>query len=124
MIVALARKLLIALWHFVGKAWCPRASSSVPLTEGKVAQEHLKDFGPDRTVCDGSPMTVRGGGVPAESMAFTPFVRMGPPPRRFAADAASLHHGKDDSPPPETRYYDGTPPDILRLGRTSQDANI
>ena len=29
-----------------------------------VEQEHLTVFGPDRTVCDRSPMTVRGGVVP------------------------------------------------------------
>src|SRR5271163_4487676 len=32
-------------------------------------------------------MTVRGGGVPACTMAFVPRKRMGPPPRSFAADA-------------------------------------
>jgi hypothetical protein len=34
-------------------------------------------------------MTVRGGGVPYDCMAFLPRYRMGPPPRSFAADA---HH--------------------------------
>ena len=32
-------------------------------------------------------MTVRGGGVPAQTMAFVPRKRMGPLPRSFAADA-------------------------------------
>jgi hypothetical protein len=31
--------------------------------------------------CDGSPMTVRGGGVPAKTTALMPLCRMGPPPR-------------------------------------------
>lgn len=44
-------------------------------------------FGPSPSACDGSPMTVRGGGVPACAMAFVPRKRMGPPPRSFAADA-------------------------------------
>ena len=34
-------------------------------------------------------MTVRGGGVPEIPTALMPVVRMGPPPRSFAADA---HH--------------------------------
>src|ERR1700748_540421 len=32
-------------------------------------------------------MTVRGGGVPCLSLASKPPLRMGPPPRSFAADA-------------------------------------
>src|SRR6266446_6710637 len=32
-------------------------------------------------------MTVRGGGVPLSPMAAMPALRMGPPPRSFAADA-------------------------------------
>jgi hypothetical protein len=32
-------------------------------------------------------MTIRGGGNPRLNMAFVPRVRMGPPPRSFAADA-------------------------------------
>ena len=39
--------------------------------------------------CDGSPMTVRGGGVPAKTTALMPLCRMGPPPRSFRCDA---HH--------------------------------
>jgi hypothetical protein len=33
------------------------------------------------------PMTIRGGGHPKQTMVLTPVSRMGPPPRRFAADA-------------------------------------
>ena len=62
-------------------ASCLRASSSVPHIEGEVAQEGLKVSLPVGTVCDRSPMTVRGGGAPADSMACMPCVRMGPPPR-------------------------------------------
>ena len=54
-----------------------------------VSLKHHDNFGPVRTLRDGSPMTVRGGGVPAGSMALMPTDRMGPPPRSFAADA---HH--------------------------------
>src|SRR3954452_4832300 len=32
-------------------------------------------------------MTIRGGGHPKHRMVSTPFSRMGPPPRSFAADA-------------------------------------
>ena len=32
-------------------------------------------------------MTIRGGGHPKPAMVLTPFLRMGPPPRSFAADA-------------------------------------
>jgi hypothetical protein len=46
---------------------CPRASSSVPHIEGEVAQERLTVFVPVRTVCDRSPMTVRGGGGPGRN---------------------------------------------------------
>jgi hypothetical protein len=68
-------------------ASCPRAWSCVPHAEGEVAEVHLTVS----ALCARSrlPMTVRGGGVPAETMALVPFVRMGPPPRSFAADA---HH--------------------------------
>ena len=38
-------------------------------------------------VRDGLAMTVRGGGVPRLSLASMPPLRMGPPPRSFAADA-------------------------------------
>ena len=37
--------------------------------------------------CDGTPMTVRGGGIPRRPLAPTPNGRMGPPLRSFAADA-------------------------------------
>src|SRR3954454_9356089 len=37
--------------------------------------------------CDGTPMTVRGGGIPRRPLALTPNGRMGPPLRSFAADA-------------------------------------
>ncbi len=36
----------------------------------------------------------------------------------------SSFYRKDGSLPPEMRYYDGTPPDILKLGRAWQNANI
>ena len=62
-------------------ACCPRASSFVRHTEGRgLAQEHLT-VSALSAPCDGSPMTVRGGGVPAETTALMPLSRMGPPPR-------------------------------------------
>ena len=63
-------------------ACCPRASSFVRHTEGReaLAQEHLT-VSALSAPCDGSPMTVRGGGVPARTTALMPLCRMGPPPR-------------------------------------------
>src|SRR5215471_18639407 len=70
-------------------ACCPTASSFVRHTEGRgLAQEHLT-VSALSAPCDGSPMTVRGGGVPAKTTALMPLCRMGPPPRSSAADA---HH--------------------------------
>src|SRR3712207_3587756 len=37
--------------------------------------------------CRGLPIMVRGGGRPTRIMALMPCVRLGPPPRSFAADA-------------------------------------
>ena len=47
----------------------------------------LWQFRPCLYACDGSPMTVRGGGHPRAHLAIKPRGRMGPPPRSFAADA-------------------------------------
>jgi hypothetical protein len=69
-------------------AWCPTALPSVPHNEGRSLKVHSR-FRPCPRACDGSPMTVRGGGVPRVRMALMPTERMGPPPRSFAADA---HH--------------------------------
>ena len=46
-----------------------------------------RQFRPCPYACDGTPMTVRGGGNPRRPLAFTPTGRMGPPLRSFAADA-------------------------------------
>src|SRR6478609_8468018 len=46
-----------------------------------------RQFRPCPYACDGTPMTVRGGGNPRRPLAFTPNGRMGPPLRSFAADA-------------------------------------
>ena len=67
------------------RAWCRTASSCVRRNKRRFA-EGAQQFRPT-SACDGSPMTVRGGGVPACAMAFVPRKRMGPPPRSFAADA-------------------------------------
>ena len=77
-IVALARKLLIALWHFV--RGCPRVSFCVLRTEGRTRSRTPNGSALSTSVM-GLPMTVRGGGVPHAAMAFMPSFRMGPPPR-------------------------------------------
>jgi 7,8-dihydropterin-6-yl-methyl-4-(beta-D-ribofuranosyl)aminobenzene 5'-phosphate synthase len=42
----------------------------------------------------------------------------------YGSNIPSSFYRKDGSLPPEMRYYDGRPPDILKLGRAWQDANI
>jgi 7,8-dihydropterin-6-yl-methyl-4-(beta-D-ribofuranosyl)aminobenzene 5'-phosphate synthase len=42
----------------------------------------------------------------------------------YGSSIPSSFYRKDGSLPPEMRYYDGRPPDILKLGRAWQDANI
>ena len=42
----------------------------------------------------------------------------------YGSSVPSSFYRKDGSLPPEMRYYDGRPPDILKLGRAWQDANI
>ena len=42
----------------------------------------------------------------------------------YGSSIPSSFYRKDSSLPPEMRYYDGRPPDILKLGRAWQDANI
>jgi hypothetical protein len=82
-----------------------RALSSVQPTEGKRSRSTTPDgFGPPSTHAgNGSPMTVRGGGVPSSTMALMPFFRMGPPPRSSRCRCASLHHGLGRAP---TEYKD------------------
>src|SRR6476619_7957419 len=46
-----------------------------------------RQFRPCPYACDGTPLTVRGGGIPRGPLAFMPKGRMGPPLRSFAADA-------------------------------------
>jgi 7,8-dihydropterin-6-yl-methyl-4-(beta-D-ribofuranosyl)aminobenzene 5'-phosphate synthase len=42
----------------------------------------------------------------------------------YGSSAPSSFYRKDDSLPPEMRYYDGRPPDVLKLGTAWQDANF
>jgi len=42
----------------------------------------------------------------------------------YGSSVPSSFYRKDGSLPPEMRYYDGTPPEVLKLGRAWQDANI
>ncbi len=78
MIVALARKLLIALWRLMREGIVP---------DGVVDAEGTTTVSACPYACDGTPMTVRGGGIPRRPLALTPNGRMGPPLRSFAADA-------------------------------------
>jgi hypothetical protein len=73
-------------------AWCPRAFFFVPLTEREaVAEGHFTVSAPTAH-CDGSPMTVRGGGVP-----LGPWLQCRTKEwvRRLGASlrCATLHHG-------------------------------
>ena len=69
MIVALARKLLISLWRLV--------RDGVPHIDRRT-QKAPNGFGPALSACDGSPMTVRGGGDPLDSMAYHAVTENGP----------------------------------------------
>ena len=88
MIVALARKLLIALWRLVttGEAPAGLRPSSSRVTSLPARQARLS-FGVRSRIGAELPMTIRGGGNPTLHMVFEPRFRMGPPPRSFAADA-------------------------------------
>jgi hypothetical protein len=81
----------------------------------------------------GSPMTVRGGGVPCPSMASTPFNRMGPPPRSLlpmritASWSGSLARriqgcGTIIRPPTRSspRTSSSRPPQVCRRARSPQ----
>jgi hypothetical protein len=89
--VALARRLLIALWHFV--RYGVRRGRPASCTSRGAPKVHLTVSGLSAMLATGSPMTVRGGGVPCPSTASMAFNRMSPPLRSFAARCASLHHG-------------------------------
>src|SRR3954451_8713981 len=54
-------------------------------------------------------MTIRGGGHPKEAMVLTPFSRMGPPPRSFAADAHDCIMVRDPLDLPNTRVWRDDP---------------
>src|SRR4029453_11021967 len=86
MIVALARKLLIALWRLMREGIVPDGVVLGPAQCTKDA-EGTTTVSACPYACDGTPMTVRGGGIPRRPLALTPNGRMGPPLRSFAADA-------------------------------------
>src|SRR3954471_18343489 len=50
-------------------------------------------------------MTIRGGGHPKPTMVLTPFLRMGPPPRSFAADAHDCIMVRPPLDLPNTRLW-------------------
>src|SRR3954465_5029560 len=54
-------------------------------------------------------MTIRGGGHPKQAMVSTPFSRMGPPPRSFAADAHDCIMVRDPVDRPNTRLWRDDP---------------
>src|SRR4051795_11530599 len=54
-------------------------------------------------------MTIRGGGHPKQAMVSTPFSRMGPPPRSFAADAHDCIMVRDPLDRPNTRLWRDDP---------------
>src|SRR3954471_10925204 len=54
-------------------------------------------------------MTIRGGGHPKPTMVVTPFLRMGPPPRSFAADAHDCIMVRPPLDLPNTRVWRDDP---------------
>src|SRR6516165_7738565 len=114
-------------------ACCPRASSFVRHTEERgLAKEHLT-VSALSAPCDGSPMTVRGGGVPYSTMALMPSHRMGPPPRSSAADAhhcimvwvfgpphTRMWHDHSCTQPQLPRTSSSRPPQVCRRARSHQ----
>src|SRR3954471_18901597 len=54
-------------------------------------------------------MTIRGGGHPKPTMVLTPFLRMGPPPRSFAADAHDCIMVRPPLDLPNTRLWRDDP---------------
>jgi len=73
-------------------AWCLRASLYVPHTDGEITQEHLTVSAPPARLRWGTDDGSRWW-CPVSSMAMTPSIRMGPPPRSFRCRCALRHHG-------------------------------
>src|SRR3954469_7346848 len=69
----------------------------------------LGALGAWRTGYRWSPMTIRGGGHPKPTMVLTPFLRMGPPPRSFAADAHDCIMVRPPLDLPNTRVWRDDP---------------
>ena len=104
MIVALARKLLIALWRMVTTGEIPKgivmtASGLTTVGRGKTEMQLRRPLARFRA---GPLKTIRGGGDPSRSMAATPSRRMGPPPRSLAAEANDCFMVR--TPPGPTEY--------------------
>ena len=62
-------------------------------------------------------MMIRGGGHPKHRMVSTPFSRMGPPPRSFAADAHDCIMVWIRMDPPNTRVWRDVPRLMARSPR-------
>ena len=103
MIVALARKLLIALWRMVTTGEVPRG---VVLRSGLNRRQEVQaqSCGTSGDVdTHGWSLTIRGGGDPSRNMVIEPFVRMGPPPRSLAAEANDCFMVRTRRVQPNTR---------------------
>ena len=89
MIVALARKLLIALWRMVTTGEVPQGVvlRQRPDRASKITSEQHRVSARQAATSPGWPITIRGGGDPSQNMVIEPSVRMGPPPRSLAAEA-------------------------------------
>src|SRR5690349_16823772 len=81
MVVALARKLLIALWRLATTGEAPEGVALRPATRALARSGPRDGFGAGPRSRDGPPMTIRGGGNPSRNMALAPWFRVGPPPR-------------------------------------------
>src|SRR5438094_4495448 len=98
---------------------------------GAVLAQNAKAKGIDLSKLDFVVMSHRHGdhmGGLSYVLSLNPSVKIYAPRDGFGgvygSDAPSAFYRKDTSLPPEQRYYDGTPPEIVRLGAAWPDANF
>ena len=98
---------------------------------GAVLAQNAKVKGIDLSKLDFVVMSHRHGdhmGGLSYVLGLNPSVKIYAPRDGFGgvygSDAPSAFYRKDTSLPPEQRYYDGTPPEIVRLGAAWPDANF
>lgn len=95
-----------------------------------VLAHNAKAKGIDLTKLDFVIMSHRHGdhmGGMAYLLSMNPKVKIYAPKEGFGvygADLPSTFYRKDASLPPEQRYYDGTPPEVMRFGAAWPDANF